>query len=625
MQPDSAMLQATFDSMQDGILVVGRDGRVAFCNRRFAALFGLPATGETGHDAIAAALDRELAEPSGSLLRMPDPGATDSVEIIQLKDGRTLERRIAPVDPPHPGAALVALYRDISYRAREGAALDEYRLLLEKAQEVAQIGSWVLPLDGSNRISWSPEMYRMHGVAPDQFDGTVQSAAAFIHEDDRAEARQVGDLALRERRPYEHEHRIVRADGIVRWVRSSVTMTCDASGTPVRFIGTLQDVTERRLLEEQLRQAQKMDAIGRLAGGIAHDLNNALTAIAGFAELALGDLPPGHRAHDDVAEVRKAAERAGSVTRQLLAFSRRELLEPRLFNLGDTVGALGRFLGRLLGDNIELVATTAPNLPPLLGDPGQVEQALVNLAVNARDAMPQGGRLTISATVEDIDVGFARAHVPMQPGRYVVLSVADTGLGMSAETRARIFEPFFTTKPVGKGTGLGLSMVYGTMKQSGGFVYVDSDPGLGSTFRLYFPPAQPANPRPAQPAASHEAVPTVLVVDDEPAVRALVSATLRGEGYRILQAASGEEAFDLATEDGTTVDLLLTDATMPGKGGLELAEELLARQPGLAVIVMSGYTHDAKSLDHLRGSVSVCQKPFTPRELRQRVRQALNR
>jgi two-component system cell cycle sensor histidine kinase/response regulator CckA len=624
MTRDAALFQAVLDSMPDGVLVVDREGRVAFANQCLATLLGLP-VGELRHEIIVAALAREFDRPAGPPFGPPDADKTNAVDILCLKNGRTIERRVAPLSSSSPGAAFVAVYRDITDQVDERAALDEYRRVLEKAQQVAHIGSWVVALDGSDRVSWSPEMYRIHGITPDQFDGSIKSSIAFIHEDDRAGAQEAGQAAFRERHQYEHEHRIVRVDGTVRWVRSNATMACDEGGKPLRLIGTLQDVTERRELEDELRQAQKMDAVGRLAGGIAHDLNNALTAIAGFAELALADLPPGHTARDDVTEVRRAAERAASVTRQLLAFSRREILEPRMFSLADTVTGLNRLLGRVIGTEVELVTDVAPDLPNVLGDPGQLEQAIVNLAVNARDAMPRGGRLTIGASLADIDTAFARSHVPMQAGRYVVLSVADTGDGMSEETRARIFEPFFTTKPAGKGTGLGLSMVYGTMKQSGGFVYVDSEPGVGSTFRLYFPPAPReatgSSPAPASPDTARAA--TVLVVDDEPSVRSVVRATLHGEGYCILEAASAEEALRLVETGHDSIDLLLTDATMPGAGGLALAEALLSRQPELAVIVMSGYTEDMASLGHLRGAVSTCEKPFTPSKLRQRVREAL--
>jgi signal transduction histidine kinase len=257
----------------------------------------------------------------------------------------------------------------------------------------------------------------------------------------------------------------------------------------VRLVGTVQDITERRLLEDQLRQSQKMEAIGRLAGGIAHDLNNALTAIAGYAELALGEVASDHPARPDVEEIRRAAERAGSVTRQLLAFSRKQLLEPRLFNLNDTVVNIGRLLTRLLGANVHVETKLAPSMPAVLGDPGQVEQAIINLAVNARDAMPSGGRLTLTTSIDEVDDAFARRHLPMAPGRYAALRVTDTGHGMTHETQARVFEPFFTTKEIGKGTGLGLSITYGIVQEHGGTITCDSSLGQGTRFMLSLPVA----------------------------------------------------------------------------------------------------------------------------------------
>jgi len=314
------------------------------------------------------------------------------------------------------------------------------------------------------------------------------------------------------------------------------------------------------------------------------------------------------------------------VTRQLLAFSRKQILEPRIFDLNDTVAAIAQMLSRLLGANIGVHTHLSAGLSRILGDPGQIEQAVINLAVNARDAMPNGGQLTLSTSVEEVDEAFARVNVPMAPGPYIVLRVSDTGHGMSADTQARIFEPFFTTKDVGKGTGLGLSMVYGTLKQIGGFIFVDSALDRGTTFRLYFHPAVDDAPRPEVSPASAPSLGTrteiLLVAEDEPSVRGLVASTLRNDGYRLLLAASAEEALALADAHDGRLDLLLTDAIMPGKSGVELASILGARRPGLHVIIMSGYT--AETLAGLDDRVELLQKPFTPRELRRRVREALD-
>jgi signal transduction histidine kinase/CheY-like chemotaxis protein len=460
-----------------------------------------------------------------------------------------------------------------------------------------------------------------------------------VYPDDVEAVRAASQAAQDGTGVFDVDFRVARADGTIRWVHGQADVIRDAAGAPIRMIGTLQDNTERRHLEEQLRQAQKMEAIGRLAGGIAHDLNNALTAIAGYAELALGDIEIAHPARPDIEEIKRAAARAGSVTRQLLAFSRRQILEPRIFELNDTVHAVVRLISRLLGADVDVQANTERSLPRILGDPGQVEQAIINLAVNARDAMPNGGRLTIETTVMDVDDSFARAHVPMTPGRYAVLRVSDTGHGMTAETKARIFEPFFTTKEIGKGTGLGLSMVYGTLKQIGGFIFVDSQPGLGTTFSLFFPPAPQtadvqadqradaaAVPGPAAQAASNDGGQTLLIVEDEDAVRNLVASALRTEGYELLLAGSADEALSLVATRERAIDLLLTDAIMPGRSGIDLARELTERLPGLPVILMSGYTEETLPAGGgLEPAISLLQKPFTPRELRQRIREKLNR
>jgi PAS domain S-box-containing protein len=393
---------------------------------------------------------------------------------------------------------IVASYHDISQAVRTEQALQYQCAFLEKAQEVAQIGSWVAELGGTPQLAWSAETHRILGVPIGESATRSQSMVDFVHPDDRDTVRRASEAAVNGDQPYDIEYRVIRTDGGVRWVHSRADVELNDAGRPVRMVGTMQDVTERRVLEEQLRQAQKLEAIGRLAGGVAHDLNNALTAIVGYTELSLGLLADDHPARPDVQEVRRAAERAESVTRQLLAFSRKQLLEPRVFSLNDSVGNLGRMLERLLGSGIELKTVIAEALPPIYGDPGQIEQAVINLAVNARDAMPDGGRLTLAVAVVDVDEAFARARQPMKAGRYVELSVGDTGEGMDAETQAHVFEPFFTTKGVGKGTGLGLAMVYGTVKQSGGYIFLDSALGKGTTFRLYFSPA----PRPEIPSVS---------------------------------------------------------------------------------------------------------------------------
>ena len=565
-------------------------------------------------------------EHSRAIWARPDREVFD---VLQFKDGRVIERYIAPHRIGSIVVGTVASYRDISESARAERALEQQRVLLEKAQEIAHVGSWVTELDGSDRLAWSAETHRIFGVPEGQFSGTSAGFFGFVHPDDRQTVRTASVTSRANGVPYEIVHRIVRPDGAVRWVFERADILSTANGQPIRMVGTVQDITDRRQLEEQLRQSQKMEAIGRLAGGIAHDLNNALTAIAGYAELALSQCDGGHPARPDVEEIRRAAERAGSVTKQLLAFSRKQLLEPRVFSLSDTVSSIGRLLSHLLGADIEVHSRIGASVPPILGDPGQIEQAIINLAVNARDAMPNGGLLVFETLVEEIDEVSARARLPMPAGRYTVLRVSDTGHGMSRDTQSRIFEPFFTTKEVGKGTGLGLSMVYGTLKQIGGFIFVESEIGQGTTFSLYFPPSAPrsvsvagAPVSKASEAPKHE---TLLIVEDEPAVRNLVASSLRNDGYELLLATSAEQALEIAEAHNGKIDLLLTDAIMPGRSGIELAKMLVAQRPGLPVMLMSGYTEESLPFDAFEQPLTLLQKPFTPRELRRRLREVLDR
>ena len=628
-----ALLEATLEATHDGILVLDQEHRVIRYNRLLAEMLRIPPEAiDTGTatellNAVAAELEDPDAFGLRSVELWADPDAR-STDILRFKDGRVFERFVAPHRIGSTIVGRVVSLRDVGPAVRTEQALEQHRAFLEKAQEIGHIGSWVAELDGSDRLGWSAETHRLFGVPLGTFEGSATAFFALVHADDRADVAAARDAAVAGARPLDIEHRVVRSDGSLRWVHERAEVVQDPQGRPLRLVGTVQDITERRLLEDQLRQSQKMEAIGRLAGGIAHDLNNALTAIAGYAELALGEIGSDHAARADVEEIRRAAERAGSVTRQLLAFSRKQLLEPRVFDLNETIAAIARLLSRLLGADVEVQTRLSDSALPVLGDPGQVEQAVINLAVNARDAMPGGGRLVLATARETIDAGFARSHLPIAPGDYVVLRVTDSGHGMPRETQAHIFEPFFTTKAVGKGTGLGLSMVYGTLKQIGGFIFVDSEVGRGTTFGLYFPPAVIAPPAPEaskprdRERQGHE---TLLIVEDEPSVRNMVASALRHDGYRLLIASSAEEALTTADAHDGPIDLLLTDAMMPGKSGVELANLMAVRRPATPVIVMSGYTDETLDVPGMTEPIALLQKPFTPRELRRRIREVLDR
>jgi two-component system cell cycle sensor histidine kinase/response regulator CckA len=397
-----------------------------------------------------------------------------------------------------------------------------------------------------------------------------------------------------------------------------------ASGT----VGIARDISERRRLEEQLVQSQKMEAVGRLAGGIAHDFNNLLTMILGYSDLALGQLAPDSPIRAEIQEISKAGERAAALTRQLLAFSRKQIVEPRVLALNEVVTDLGKMLRRLIGEDIELVTTLEPGLHNVRADLSQIEQVLMNFAVNALDAMPGGGRLVIETKNVESYEPYSSAPVKPPPRPHVLLAVSDSGAGMDAETQRHIFEPFFTTKEHGKGTGLGLATVYGIVKQSGGDIWVKSEPGKGARFEVYLPRVDERAVRlnsAAGPAVLARGSETVLLAEDEEAVRNLARRVLEAGGYTVLAAAHPVQALEIAGGHAGSIDLLVTDVIMPGMSGVRLSERLSALRPGIKVLFISGYA-DAEIAERgvLRAETALLQKPFTPDALLRRVRGVLD-
>jgi PAS domain S-box-containing protein len=429
------------------------------------------------------------------------------------------------------------------------------------------------------------------------------------------------------RRALAGETFVASADVAGRSYETWYSPRVDANGTVTGVLGVATDLTERRQLEEQLRQSQKLESVGLLAGGIAHDFNNMLTAITGYADLVMDDLPPGDRRRDDVAEIGRAAQKAALLTSQLLAFSRKQILRPEALNLNDAVIDVSRMLRRVIGEDIALVTSMGEGLGLVNADPGQVAQVLMNLAVNARDAMPNGGTLTIETATVDLDDGYARRHESVRPGPFVMLAVSDTGTGMPPEVRERIFEPFFTTKGIGKGTGMGLATVYGIVKQSGGHVWVYSEVGHGSTFKVYLPRiVQGASDRAAfqdePPVARGEE--TVLLVEDEELVRRLARRALEACGYTVIEASDASQALAFS-EGAAPIDIVVTDVIMPRMSGRELVQQLSTARPGLRILYMSGYTDNA--IAHrgiLDGGTHFIQKPFTMRALARKVRDVLD-
>ncbi len=448
-----------------------------------------------------------------------------------------------------------------------------------------------------------------------------------VHEQDRAKVVDADRQLDADTQPA-LVFRLRHQDGHDVWMRDERRVLRDAQGTATEVVGSWSDVTRLVELEAQLRQAQKLEAVGQLAGGVAHDFNNLLTVITGYSEMLLNLVPAGDRAREFVADIRAAGERATALTRQLLAFSRKQVLEPRVLDLNSALGDVEKMLRRLIGEHIELTVVKAPGLGMVRVDPGQLEQVIVNLAVNARDAMPDGGRLTFETAEVTLDERMTARFPGTKTGRYVQMTVADTGCGMSREVQARLFEPFFTTKDVGKGTGLGLATVFGIVSQSEGAIDVTSVPGAGSTFRVWLPEVKAPADRPRVPpvAQARSGTETILLVEDDETVRRISTLALRTFGYEVLAADCGVTALDVARRHAGPIQLMLTDVIMPGMDGEALADAMSRVRPGLPVLFMSGYVENASLRARIaaRGGL-LLQKPFSPQELTRRVREAIDR
>lgn len=447
---------------------------------------------------------------------------------------------------------------------------------------------------------------------------------------DRKFVKQTVRSTLSQKIPYNIEHRIVLPDAAVRFVHIQGKPVTDETGQIIRLVGTVQDITERRSLEEQLRQAQKMEAVGRLTGGVAHDFNNFLTVIFGNCSFMLRELEPEHLLRRDVKQIQNAAERAAALTRQLLAFSRQQILKPEILNLNSVVSNIEKMLHRLIGEDINMDTMYQPQLGPVQVDPGQIEQVIMNLAVNARDAMPNGGKLTIETANIYLDEAYALRHADVTVGWYVMLAVSDTGAGMDAKTRARIFDPFFTTKDVGKGTGLGLSTVHGIVKQSQGHIWVYSELGKGTTFKIYFPQAAltksvaQQNRRPQ--AKYRQRALDILALEDDEVIRDLLERTLKDAGHTVFVAKDGSQARQICAQQKPALDLLITDVIIPGgESGPQVAKYLASIYPKMKVLYISGYTSNA--IVHrgiLDSDINFLPKPFMPDALLRKIYEVLD-
>ncbi len=524
--------------------------------------------------------------------------------------------------------AIIGTMLDVTDRLGYEAALLESEERYAVAVRGSNDGIWDWNVR-TGQIHFSDRCKEMLGYPEGELDNYIDEWTSRIHPDDHDRVvAAIGENVSGRAPLIEVEYRLRHKDGGYRWVLARGICLLGEDENPNRIAGSLTDLTERKRLEEQLLHAQKMEAVGRLAGGVAHDFNNLLTAILGYCELLLSRLDAHDPIRHDVEEIDKAGERAASLTKQLLAFSRRQILTPKVLNLNDVVRSMDQMLQRLIGEDVELETRTQPGIPNVKIDPGQLGQVLVNLVVNARDAMPGGGRLVIeTSVVTESERSLSDEAGIEMPLPAVLLCVSDTGTGMTDATRARIFEPFFTTKEKGKGTGLGLSTSYGIVRQSGGEILVESSLGNGSSFRLYFP----AVPDPAgaevtaqasdgKPAAGE----TLLVVEDEEGVRRLVRETLEREGYRVLVASDGAEGVEVANRFPGEIRLVLTDIVMPRMSGIEMADRLESIRPDIKVVLMSGYSPESVAQQGALGKRrEYLQKPFRPEALVRRIREAM--
>ncbi|HVP27727.1 MAG TPA: PAS domain-containing protein [Myxococcota bacterium] len=626
-----------FDLSVDLLAVCDLEGRMVRVNPACSRVLGYPPEAIVGRSFFDFLHPEDRTRSAAVFARLKSTGVHTGLENRYLRaDGGVVWLRWnAVID--HERSMVYASGHDVS-ETREAAKqvaerAERYRLAA-KATNTA-IWDWDFATD---EVDWSGETESILGFSQDEIDRRIAWWKEHIHPEDRARVVvSIEDAIRRGERFWSDEYRFVRGDGAVLWIFDQGYAVKDESGQTVRMIGAMADVTRRKQsaekeeqLEEQLRQAQRLETLGRLAGGIAHDFNNLLTAILGNAQFLLEDLQKDDPRRGDLDEIKTAALRAADLTHHLLAFGRRQVLQPRVVNLNDVFANSERLLQRVIGEDVTLAYVGAPDLGNVYVDENQLVQVLMNLVVNARDAMPEGGRITIETSNVELAEEYVVDDVRHLPGSYVLLAVTDTGEGVAPEIRSRIFEPFFTTKERGKGTGLGLSTVYGIVKQSGGYVWCYSEVGIGTTFKVYLPrvDAPVETPR-ARPHADGSAggSETILVVEDEDAVRNLACRVLERLGYRVREAPSPEIALRMVQESQEPIDLVVTDVVLPQMSGSQLVREIARVRPRvrLRVLYMSGYADDA-IVHHgvLEAGVAFLQKPFTAEALGRRVREALD-
>jgi PAS domain S-box-containing protein len=629
----AALLHAVADGTTDAVFVKDRVGKYLLFNEAAARFVGKAVSEVIGQD------DTALFDADGARQVMArdrhvmESGRAETAEEVLAAAGtvRIYQATKAPYrDAKGNVVGLIGVSRDVTdqKRVEEELRKAQQRLQYVLSSSPAVLYSLTVEDMRIRGVGWiSDNLQEMLGYSPAQAtcaDWWVEN----VHPDDRELVIAGVSASLLADGRAANEYRFRRSDGQYRWLRSEMRLFRDAESGVVEAIGSWSDVTERKQIEIELMQAQKMEAVGRLAGGIAHDFNNLLTIINGYADFLLDSLPEDGPDHSWAAEIRDAGERAARLTAQLLAFSRKTIVEPRVLDLNAVLSQSVSMLRRLIGEDVTVMTDLVPGLSSVKADLGQVEQVVFNLAVNARDAMPKGGRLTIRTRNHLVSDADAAASSGLAPGRYVQLAVADTGCGMSEEVKKRVFEPFFTTKAPGKGPGLGLATVYGIVKACGGHIRVESKLGTGTTFLILLPAIMgevndPLSRQGKTPRMRNE---TLLLIEDEASVRGVAKRALDAQGYTVLEAGSGLEAIQVIERHPGPIDLLVTDVVMPGMGGRDVAKELRKRLPGLRVLYLSGYTDDTVVRHGIvEGTDPFLQKPFTPVALAQKVRAILDK
>jgi len=614
------------DSSIDGIAILNEHGSHVYANSAFASMFGLErAERIVGQPWRIVYAFQELSTLEPQVRSsLAQSGKWASTLSIRRPNGTVLPAEITVTLMPDGG--IVCSCRDLSKRQEaemaRAQAEAKYRALVEQVNAITYIAE--IGLHGRWHYV-SPQIETILGYQPDEWLELSHRWADFIHPDDLPVV-EAAEQASERGEPFQAEFRICRKDGREVWLNDTGVVVQGSNAHPV-MEGIIVDITERKVLETQLQQSRKMEAVGRLAGGIAHDFNNLLTIITGYTDLALSRPSVPFDLRTDIERIENAAARAAALVRQLLAFSRKQVLQPKTLDLNAIVLNLDKLLRRLIDDHIEMITRVDETLGKVKADPAQIDQVIMNLVVNARDAMPDGGRLVIETRNVDLDSTFANDHAPCKPGRYVMLSVSDTGIGIDPSAIAHIFEPFYTTKESGRGTGLGLSTVYGIVKQSGGYIWVNSAPGKGSTFEIFLPRVEESAPHeePARvPPADARGSEVVLLVEDEEAVRELVRTILVSHGYEVIVAADPQHAERIAGKFPGEIHLLLTDVVMPGASGRDLATRIARSRPSIRVLYMSGYTENIiTSGGLLERGLAFLQKPFSPSTLIQKIREVL--